>query len=434
MTADQRASFAMAATCSRGLEEALDNELSRLGATDVSARRGAVVFTGDLACLYRCNVALRTAQKVLVTLTQGQVRDKKELYELSSRPPWEELIREGQTFAVEAVGSSQHFASPLYAAQVVKDAVVDRIRRRTGQRPDVERRDPDLRLHLHLAAPRVSLSLDSSGEPLAHRGYRPHSGPAPLAETLAAGILLLAGYDGSQPLLDPMCGSGTIVVEAALIATGSAPGLRRRFACERWRWHEAQLLERVRSLARAAQRTAPAPIVAADADRRAVTATLANLRRAGVASAVTVRAAALRQLEELDPGTLVVSNPPYGHRMGKVEELTQLYREIGDTLKRSAVGSNAWLLAGEPELAKHIGLKPSRRIILYNGPIKCRLLRFELYAGSKLLKRRGFCSAGEEQQHEGGRTWQETVARTSSRNEEKSSRRRKKRKKSCSGD
>jgi putative N6-adenine-specific DNA methylase len=372
----------LTATCSRGLEQVLADELLGIGADDTRVERGAVRFRGSLELVYRANLQLRTAMRVLLPLTHGPAANRHALYQLSAGVAWEELLERRQTIAVEAVGSSRHLRNTAFAAQVIKDGIVDRLRRCWGTRPDVDRHRPDLRIHAHLAGLQATISLDSSGEPLSHRGYRPRGGPAPLAESLAAGILLLAGYDGAAPLLDPMCGTGTIAVEAALLATGTAPGLHRSFACERWSWHRPHKLQELRRRLEASIRPAPAPILARDHDRRAVAASRHNLAAAGVERWVKLSCKRLADTESLANGTLVISNPPYGHRLGETEELKPLYRELGDTLKRCAAGSTAWLLVGERELANEIHLRPSRRVVLFNGPIECRLLRFEMVRGS----------------------------------------------------
>jgi putative N6-adenine-specific DNA methylase len=239
----------------------------------------------------------------------------------------------------------------------------------------------------NVAGGQTSTVTDSSGEPLSHRGYRPRGGPAPLAETLAAGILLLAGYDGSEPLLDPMCGTGTFAVEAALIATHTPPGLHRAFAFERWPVHNLLTFEEVQHEASHGHRDAPQPIIARDRAERSIRATQRNLKAAWVDQWVE-----LEQRDALDlllpwgSGGVIVANPPYGKRVSEVERLFGLYRRFGDSLKNQATGATAWILAGEPRLAKSIGLKPSRRIPLFNGPIECRLLKFEMYEGSKKRK------------------------------------------------
>jgi putative N6-adenine-specific DNA methylase len=359
-------------------------ELTALGHGEARSGRGTVSFQGGLDAVYRSNLWLRSAVRVLRQLAEGPVGSRESLYALAREVPWEEVVRPGQTIVAEVAGRATAFRNTGFAALTVKDAVVDRLRLRWGFRPDVAREGADVRIHVHLGNDRTSLALDSSGEALSHRGYRPRGGPAPLSESLAAGVLLLAGYTGNQPLLDPMAGTGTIAIEAALIATRTAPGLARSFACERWSDHRPALLAAAREGARGRRRKAPATIMASDSDPRAVKATSRNALEAGVADAVRVDVRDVRRLIVQDARTLIVTNPPYGKRLGDSANLAPLYRELGDTLKRRAAGATAWLLVGSPELAKSIGLRPSRRIVLFNGPIECRLLRFDLYQGSRV--------------------------------------------------
>ncbi len=385
----------LVATCTRGLEEVLAGELRELGAGDVAPGAGSVSFAGDLAAVHEANVRLRTAMRILVTLVRGRTPGRKGLYALASRVPWEDLIPPGSTFAVETVGKAPGLEHSGFAALVVKDAVADRIRGRRGTRPDVDRRNPDLRIHVHLGRHGTSISLDSTGEPLSRRGYRRHGGAAPLAETLAAGLLLLAGYDGGAPFTDPLCGSGTLVAEAALIASRTAPGLRRSFAFERWPFHDPAVLDDVRHRAALDRREPPRPIRGADRSRRAVATAGENLRRAGMHRWVELAVADVREMAPLEPGTLVVTNPPYGERLGETTGLEGFYRELGDALKRRAAGCTAWLLVGNRELAGAIGLRASRRIRLFNGPIECRFLRFDLYEGSRRHGEGGDTGVGE---------------------------------------
>jgi putative N6-adenine-specific DNA methylase len=325
---------------------------------------------------------LRSAVRVVVSLAEGAAGSREALYSLASSVQWESLVAPGQTIVVDVAGQGSGFGNTGFAALTVKDAAVDRIRARRGVRPDVARDGADVRIHLHLAGEQASIGLDSSGEPLAHRGYRPRGGPAPLAETTAAGILLSAGYDGSQPLIDPMAGTGTIAIEGASIATRTAPGSRRRFAMERWAFFDSRIAVQLRTAARTIVRTPPAPILARDADARAVVAARRNATEAGLAAAIEVVHGDVRDLAPLGPGWLLVSNPPYGKRLGDGDELAGLYRAVGDAIKRCLGGGTAWLLVGNPELAKAIGLRASRRVVVFNGPIECRLVRFDAFVGS----------------------------------------------------
>jgi len=373
----------LTATCSLGFEEVVARELRELALDEPAPRRGSVAFRGGLPEICWANLHLRAAMRVFLPLAAGRVSGRRELYRLSFGVSWENLIAPGATFAVTVVGKAPGLAHSGFAALVVKDAIVDRIRGRRGNRPNVDRRKPDVGVHVHLAAGRATLSLDSTGEPLSRRGYRQSGGDAPLSETLAAGLLLLARYDGDRPFLDPMCGSGTLAAEAALIATRTPPGLRRRFAFEGWPFHDPAVLEEVRHRAVLARRDAPHPIAASDADPRAVARARANLRRAGMDRWCHLLHRDIRELELPAPDTLIVTNPPYGERIGDVERLRPLYREIGDALKNRAAGCTAWLLVGNRELAGAIGLRTSRRIRVFNGPIECRFLRFDLYEGSR---------------------------------------------------
>lgn len=356
-------------------------ELAALGYADAVAERGAVRFTSDIAAIYRANLWLRTAARLLLHLLEGEAGSREALYALAAEVAWEDMVGRGQTVGVSATGRSAPFGNTAMAALVVKDALVDRLRQRRGARPDVDRHDPDVHVVVHLREQQAAILLDASGEPLAHRGYRPRGGPAPLAETLAAGLLFLAGYDGTTPFLDPMCGTGTIAIEAALLACRQAPGLHRTFACQRWCFLDVQVVGEAVAEAHALRRRAPAPILASDRDERAVRATRCNARAAGVAEELTVVQRDALELMLPGPGALIVSNPPYGRRLGEREELHAFYRQLGDTLKRRATGATAWLLVGDRELAKEVGLRATRRIPLFNGPIECRFLRFDLFAG-----------------------------------------------------
>lgn len=371
----------LVATCSRGLEKVLAGELVGLGWRDVEPGRGMVRGWGNVEALFNANLQLRTAVRVLLPLAVGPGGDREALYALAESVPWEDLIMRGQTVAVTSAGPSVGFRDRRFPALVVKDALVDRLRARRGWRPDVDRDYADIRVHLHLGTGEATISLDSSGEPLSHRGYRPRGGPAPLAETLAAGLLLLAGYRGESPFCDPMCGTGTLAIEAALIATRTAPGWRRSFAMERWGWVDRRLGKELRRQVAERRVTAPYPIFASDRDARAVRATRRNAQEAGVGAALRVIQASLRELPVCPSGTLIVTNPPYGLRMGERDHLAGLYQELGDTLKRVGEGCTAWILAGEPALLRALRLAPSRRMVLFNGSLECRYVRYDLYPG-----------------------------------------------------
>ncbi|MEP0773095.1 MAG: hypothetical protein HRF46_01875 [Acidobacteriota bacterium] len=375
-------SLTLVATCSRGLEQVLAAEIEVLGGGEVEVGRGMVRFLGGIDLLLRANLELRTAIRLLLSLASGPAGDRQALYALAASVAWEELVGRGQSIAVDVAGRAPAFRDTRFAALVVKDAIVDRLRAKMGWRPDVDRSGADVRVHLHLGVDESSIGLDSSGEPLSHRGYRPRGGPAPLSESLAAGLLLLAGYEGEAPLCDPMCGTGTIAIEGALLATRTAPGLRRSFAMERWGWLDRRIGQRLRQELRDRRRPAPFPILASDADEAAVRATRRNALEAGVAPEVESSRCRLRDMPVLPAGALLVTNPPYGVRLGDPHTLEEVYRELGQALKRAAGGCSAWILAGAPALLAQLRLRPARRLVLFNGPLECRFVRYDLHGGS----------------------------------------------------
>jgi len=368
------------ATCSRGLEEVLLQELQLLGVRG-QARPGAVEFAATWEQVARANLWLRTAIRVLVFLASGPCSGREELYQLAFSVRWEELLWREATVAVQVAGRHAAFANTHFAALVVKDALVDRMREHRGFRPSVDVQNPDLRVVLHLEPGACALYLDTSGEPLSHRGYRPRQAQAPLSECLAAGLLLLAGYDGRQPVLDPMCGSGTIVVEAALLASRTPPGWKRSFAFERWPFASTHHLKEARAEALAGRRKPAAPIVGRDLAQQALNLARKAAKAAGVDALVRWERGDVRELPRVPAGTLIITNPPYGVRLGEEAELVALYRQLGDAVKRQAAGSTLWLLLGNPRLARQVGLKACKKIQLFNGPLKCQFCAYPVVEG-----------------------------------------------------
>ncbi len=376
-------SLELAATCSRGFEHVLADEIRRLAASNVTEGRGVVTFRGGLETIYRVNLWSRTAIRVLIRLAARHVTCRDDIYAMARQVEWQRWLSVRDTFAVETAGRTPVLTHSGFAALLVKDAIVDDFRERTGRRPSVDRSRPSVRIRLHLSARESSILIDTSGQPLSRRGYRRYGGAAPLSESLAAGMLLLAGYDGTRPFLDPMCGSGTIAAEAALIASNTAPGLYRRFAVERLPCHDARMLAGIRAAAERSRRDPTVQISASDCDATILTAARRNFERARLNRWISLTHRDFEDLELPGENTLIVFNPPYGHRLDGRGELTSLYRKIGDTLKQRAQGATAWILVGSGELARSIGLHASARIILFNGPLECRFLRFDLYAGSR---------------------------------------------------
>ena len=372
--------FEFFATTAKGVEEVLAGEVRQLGVTDISTETGGVRFRGDIASCYRANVWLRTANRVLLTLAEFPCATPQELYDGIRTVPWPDYLNPDMTLAVDCNVRDSAITHSGFAALKTKDAIVDTLRDRHGRRPNVDTASPDLRINVHLVRNRCTVSLDSSGTPLDRRGYRLARREAPLRETLAAALVLLTEWDGTVPLTDPMCGAGTIPIEAAMMAARRAPGLLgREFGFNRWPSFDARLWREVVDEARGkALEALPAPVVGSDISAAALATALKNARSAGVDRLVMWQKSDMLEREDVLPGVLLF-NPPYGQRLGEVEQLKPVYRQIGDFLKRRCTGSTAYILVGNLELAKHIGLKATRRIVIYNGPIECRLLKYELY-------------------------------------------------------
>ncbi|TGE16452.1 THUMP domain-containing class I SAM-dependent RNA methyltransferase [Hymenobacter elongatus] len=384
--------FFMTATTQFGLEEVLAQELRSLGAKIEKIGQRAVEFTGTKQLLYEANLWCRTAVRILKPFAGFYAHDEKALYREVGRLDWSQYIRPEQTFAITAVVNKSTFEHSLYVAQLTKDAIVDQFRNRTGSRPSVDVKNPDIRLHLHMIENDVVLSLDASGESLHRRGYRQQTNVAPLNEALAAGIILLTGWDGKKPFIDPMCGSGTLLTEAALIAQRIAPGLyhQGKFGFQNWPDFDQALWESVQMDARSARIEEPQAYIAGSdlsadyielARENVVAADLEDYIRLGVRDVKDAQAPAQ------EPAGIVISNPPYGERIGEETQMDALYKTIGDTLKTSFQGYDAYLFTGNLEAAKRVGLKASRRTPLYNGPIDCRLLKYELYQGTRKAAR-----------------------------------------------
>lgn len=364
----------------RGSEEIAAAELPALGIAGASAVRGGVSFATDRAGLYRANLWLRTASRVLVNLSSFDCPSQNELYAGVHAIAWHELITPDMTLAVDCTLRDSSLTHSKFVALKTKDAIVDRIRERCGSRPDVNTASPDVRVNIYLAKNVCTVSLDSSGDSLDRRGYRLERNEAPLRETLASAVIALTGWDGSIPLADPMCGSGTIPIEAALMAARVAPGRNRSFGFERWKDFDARLWERITREAETGIRQLPLGLITGfDSDSRALAVARRNAESAGFAGKLHFFHSALDEFKPEGDRGVVILNPPYGKRMGEEEELKELYCRIGDIMKQRCRGWTGFVLTGNLELAKYIGLKASRRFVLFNGPIECRLLRYELY-------------------------------------------------------
>ncbi|HEY9600254.1 MAG TPA: THUMP domain-containing protein [Allocoleopsis sp.] len=372
------------ATVARGLEPIAAQELERLGASDVRPDFTGVHFVGDRALLYRVNLWARTIFRVLVTLREFHCPDAERLYQEVQKIPWEQYLQPHNTLAVNATGGNPKLNHTHFTALQVKNAIVDQQRRQFGQRSSVDTQNPDLLINVHIHHNRCILSLDSSGSSLHKRGYRPEMGLAPLKETLAAALLDMAEWEPSLPFLDPLCGSGTLPLEASLKALNIAPGLfRQQFAFEKWSDFDEPLWNQL--LKEAENSELPelkAPIIGCDRDLDILNQARINAEQCGVADKVTFTQKDLSVLSLLDAPAdrgVIICNPPYGERIGDVKQLGDLYKLLGDVFKQSFKGWTAFVLTGNKELAKRVGLKASRRIPVDNGSIPCTLLKYELY-------------------------------------------------------
>lgn len=371
----------------RGLEQELARELAELGAEAVEPGSGGVRFTGEIDQAWKINLWSRLAIRVLQQVAHGHYKSEDDLYRAARALPWPEWFPLGRTIAVTTVAHRCPLKSLNFASLKIKDAVCDRFRDLTGARPDVDARTPDVPILLYLNEDSYTLYLDLTGEPLNRRGYRVQAAKAPLNENLAAGMLRLAGWTPETPLLDPMMGGGTILLEAALMALNIAPGLRRHFAFENLNNFDRVEWARLRKNAQAEQKEKRAlPIYGCDIDPRMVHATETNLREAGLLDCVTLREADALEVEAPARVGIIVSNPPYGVRL-EHEDMAAFYQGLGDNLKRRFAGWNAYLLSADVELAKHIGLKASRRTPLFNGPLECRLYEYRMVTGQMRRQR-----------------------------------------------
>ena len=371
------------APCPRGLEAALAGELADLNASDVAAADGGVAFAGPVELAYRVNLESRLASRVLWQVGHGTYRDENDIYALAHALDWPRWFRADRTLRVDVAATRSPVHSLEFTTLRIKDAVCDRHRAAGGIRPSVSKERPDIRVHAYLTAGDATLYLDTSGEPLFKRGLRRETTEAPLRENLAAGLLRLAAWQPGIALLDPLCGGGTIALEAALIALDIAPGLKRTFGFQKLLWYDGPTWQRIKQ---AAQRRARAPtatgIYASDNDAVAVGQCQVNLAAAGLSAAVCVECADVLTRAAPAPGGILVSNPPYGHRLAASDTLAAFYPRLGDALKQHFPGWTAYFLSADNRLPKLIGLKASRRTPLFNGALECRLYEYRLVAGS----------------------------------------------------
>lgn len=380
----QQADFLMLAKTFKGLEEVLAQELIELGANDVQLERRAVSFRGDKALLYRANLCLRTAIRILVPIASFKAKDTDALYDQVKALNWSQYMTADQTFAIDATVYSESFRNSRFVTYRVKDAIADYWIDKAHKRPSVSTQIPDILLNVHVANEQVTISLDSSGESLHKRGYRVATTEAPISEVLAAGMLLLAGWKGQSDFYDPMCGSGTLLIEAALIARNIAPGVfRSSFAFEKWPDFDADLWNDIYN-DDSNERDFTHHIYGSDASFYAIQQAAKNVKSAGVAKDVELKQIRMEEIKEVHAeGALVMLNPPYGERLKSNKEMEDLYSAIGTTLKHQFTGSTAWIISSNVEAMKCIGLKPSKKYHLLNGELDCQFNKYELFQGKR---------------------------------------------------
>ena len=386
-------SFIMIAKTFKGLEEVLAQELTELGANDIQLQRRAVKFSGDKALLYKANLCLRTALRVLVPVASFKAKDTDALYEQVKHIDWSQFMSADSTFAIDATVYSDFFRNSRFVTYRTKDAIADYWTEQSGKRPNVRLEDADLMINVHISQDYVTVSLDSSGESLHKRGYRVATTEAPINEALAAGMLLLAGWKGQSDFYDPMCGSGTLPIEAALIAKNIAPGLfRKSFAFEKWRDFDAELWNDIYN-DDSREREFTHTIYGSDTSFYAIQQAEKNVRSAGMSKVIELKQIRMEELKvetkdemvnsKCPNGKLIMINPPYGERLASNKDMERLYGAISTALKHNFTGATAWIISSNEAAMKCIGLKPSKKYRLLNGELDCQFNRYDLFAGKR---------------------------------------------------
>ncbi len=378
--------FRMIAKTFFGFEEILANELKNLGAQDVEQGVRMVSFKGDKGFMYKANLSLRTALKILKPIYFFKAKDENALYKGISGVNWSKFLNANQTFVIDATVHSDHFNHSEFVSQKCKDAIVDQFRERTGQRPSIEKIHPDLRINIHIDKENVSVALDTSGNSLHQRGYRLATNIAPINEVLAAGVLILSGWDGQTDFLDPMCGSGTFLAEAAMIACNIPANINRKeFAFEKWNDWDNELFDNITNSLLKKVREFHHTIKGFDKAPSAVQKAKENIKNANLEEYISIEENNFFDSEKNNEGKLhIVFNPPYDERLNI--QMEDFYKNIGDTLKKNYPNTNAWFITANLEALKFVGLKPSRKIKLFNASLEARLVKYEMYEGSKRTK------------------------------------------------
>ena len=363
-----------------GLEPVLAKELIELGANDVQIGRRMVSFTGDKEMMYRANFQLHTAIRILKPICHFKAKSADDMYDEVKKIDWSQYIEKGKTFSVDSVVYSEEFRNSRFVTYKVKDAIVDQFRERTGDRPNISVSNPDIRLNIHVAEDKATLSLDSSGESLHRRGYRQENVEAPLNEVLAAGLILMTGWKGEKDFIDPMCGSGTFLIEAALIAHNMSPGVfRKEYAFEKWPDYDPDLFDMIYN-DDSQEREFNHHIYGYDNDPKSVNKALMNVRAAGLMDDITVELRDFNDFEKPKEDAIMVTNPPYGERIS-TPNLLATYKMIGDKLKHKFGGNDAWVLSYKEECFEQIGLRPSIKIPVFNGSLECEFRKYAMFEG-----------------------------------------------------
>ena len=393
--------FELIAKTFMGLEPVLAKELTLIGANNVEIGRRMVSFTGNQEMMYRANFQLHTAVKVLKPIHRFKASSADDVYEEIRRIEWLDYLEGGKTFAVDSVVFSDEFRHSKFVSYKVKDAIVDQIRERTGGRPNISVTNPDLRLHIHIAEDNFTLCLDSSGESLHRRGWRQESVEAPLNEVLAAGIILTTGWEYDSDFIDPFCGSGTLLIEAAMLARNIAPGIfRKGYAFEKWNDFDAELFDRIYNECEEQEREElPIHFYGYDIDMKAVNTARRNVAAAGLQDLITIEQQDFKDFQQPEEKCILVTNPPYGERIS-TPDLLGTYRMIGERLKHQFKGNDAWILSYREECFEQIGLKPSIKIPLFNGSLECELRKYQMFDGKfkDFSKEGGSVKTDEERQ------------------------------------
>ncbi|MEA4937478.1 MAG: THUMP domain-containing protein [Paludibacter sp.] len=366
----------------KGLEEVLATELIALGADNIEIQRRAVAFTGDKALLYKANLQLRTAIRILMPIATFRAGTTDEIYEEVKKINWTEFMDLSTTFAIDATVFSEELNHSKFVAYRVKDGIVDWFKERFNNRPSVKLDNPQLSFNVHVAQNRCTISLDSSGESLHKRGYRVNQTEAPISEALAAGMLLIAGWKGQSNFLDPFCGSGTFLIEAALIALNIPPGLYRpSFGFEHWKDFDKELFDDLYQ-DDSNERPFDFKIYGSDISRRAIEVATENIKSAGLGKYIELQVKPVAQLEPPAENCLIVTNPPYGERLN-TDDIAEIYSTFGTVLKHKFAGSSAWVISSEESLLDRIGLKPAKKVRLLNGALDCLFNRYDIFSGKR---------------------------------------------------